>query len=457
MAQALADPYSGLTAGLTGGVGLRQQHEQLMLQKADSKMRQDINTLNSAITMMNIPGLPDEKKLEIYNSTVVPLSKKFDPSGGMTQMREWPNEANKLTKELQKLSGAYEKKSISPRDYLSSLGIIGAKAKSLGVTMDISGLQASAQKDIRRGLLERPGVPGLPEETADVGMGLTLTRPEVPGIAGGLTPEAQEMGAIGRETFIETGKREKPSAKTAGETSYIPTDDGKYQYMVVDKASGETKPVLRNGKPVILTEKQVLISEGKKAQSLINPYENKFMSELGKSEATRMTKLKETAQDSVASLSMIKEARNLINQGIYTGSAANIRKNLDKWLQETGVYIGGRKAANTEAYASMMGLQVGKIIKNFGSGTGLSDADREYAEKIVGGRVTLTQDAIERLLDINERLAKFNITEYNDQIERAKRATETKDYLQPIPIAEPTATPTVAPQGAGKFKIISVQ
>lgn len=256
----------------------------------------------------------------------------------------------------------------------------------------------------------------------------------------------------GQQRYSDTGERvfpgvEKPEGKTSAETSYIPAGEDKFQYMSVPKGGGEAVPVLRDGKPVFLSEKQVLIAEGKKAQSLINPYETKFLSKLGDSEGARITELKAKATDSVASKQIIAEARVLLDQGIYAGTAANIRKNFDKILQEGDIFIGGRKAANTEAYASMMGLQVGKIIKQFGAGTGLSDADREYAEKIVGGRVTLTEDAIRRLLDINDRLADFTISEYNSQAARAKRDIEEKDYLRPIEVP-----PVAAPLDAGDFE-----
>ena len=240
------------------------------------------------------------------------------------------------------------------------------------------------------------------------------------------------------ERIFEGVEKPKKESKISAKTSYLPVADNKFQLMSVPTAGGEATPVLRDGKPVVLTEKQVLISEGKKAQSLINPYETKFLGKLGESESKRITELKTKAVDSVASKEIIGEARVLLDQGIYTGTAANIRKNFDKLLQEANIFIGGRKAANTEAYASMMGLQVGKIIKQFGAGTGLSDADREYAEKIVGGRVTLTEDAIRRLLDINERLADFTISEYNSQAARAKRDIEEKDYLRPIVVPEPS-------------------
>ncbi len=243
------------------------------------------------------------------------------------------------------------------------------------------------------------------------------------------------------------GSGVKPAQR---ETKYVPIsegdDKGKFQLSTVDKITNKTQPVLRNKKPIILTEKQVLIAEGKKAQSLIDPFQNKFLAELGTSEAERITALKVSAQDSRESLAILQQAEKLLNEGMFTGTGANVKTQLSKFLKEFDIRVGGRKASNTEAYASMMGLQVGKIIKAFGAGTGLSDADREYAEKIVAGKVTLSEGAIRRLIDINRRIAIFNINEYNDQSERAKESLQSRDFFQKIEIPDNNALGTPQPK-----------
>jgi hypothetical protein len=43
------------------------------------------------------------------------------------------------------------------------------------------------------------------------------------------------------------------------------------------------------------------------------------------------------------------------------------------------------------------------IVKAFGSGSGISNADREYAEKMAGGQIKLDEASIKRILDIGER------------------------------------------------------
>ena len=316
------------------------------------------------------------------------------------------------------------------------------------------------QQTVKKAIIDLVAAQGDPQKLRELATAPTAKAPTAAGVEGRVLKKIEEgtpLTSGEQKVFDLRLKAEaRPKSRISADTSYIPVAQDKFQLMSVPKGGGEVAPVLRNGKPIVLSEKQVLIAEGKKAQSLVNPYATKFLSKLGESEGKRITELKAKAIDSVASKHIIAEARSLLDQGIYTGTAANVRQNFDKLLQEANIFIGGRKAANTEAYASMMGLQVGKIIKQFGAGTGLSDADREYAERIVGGKVTLTGDAIRRLLDINERLADFTISEFNSQAERAKRDLEEKDYLRPIEVGglpegvtEDDIAETFGAEGAG--------
>jgi hypothetical protein len=67
-----------------------------------------------------------------------------------------------------------------------------------------------------------------------------------------------------------------------------------------------------------------------------------------------------------------------------------------------------------------MGANVGRIIKQFGAGTGLSNADREYAAKIAAGEIALTETALRRILDINDRAANRAIDLHNRNVKSIK-------------------------------------
>lgn len=187
----------------------------------------------------------------------------------------------------------------------------------------------------------------------------------------------------------------------------------------------------------------------KKTESVQNYYGAGFDRRFGQKEADRVAGLKQSADDAVMTLETLREGKSLIDSGIYSGAAGEIKLGFDKWLQEAGVNVGGETASNTEAYASSMGRMVGKVIKQFGSGTGLSDADRDYAEKIAGGKITLTDKSIRKLLDINERLARFEIRRYNKEIGQARKARQTGDFYQTI--EEPT--PSTGKVGKYSFTV----
>ena len=72
----------------------------------------------------------------------------------------------------------------------------------------------------------------------------------------------------------------------------------------------------------------------------------------------------------------------------------------------------------TQAYLATAGRQVGQVIRLFGSGTGLSDADREYAEKIAGGSQKMTKEALKKLVDMAKRGIEGQVNLYNGQVER---------------------------------------
>ena len=85
--------------------------------------------------------------------------------------------------------------------------------------------------------------------------------------------------------------------------------------------------------------------------------------------------------------------------------------------------------SNTEAYISLIGREVGRVIKDFGAGTGLSDADREYANKIAGGDITITKDGLRRILSIAKKVNNELITRHNRDIDNfSDKALEALPY-----------------------------
>jgi hypothetical protein len=149
--------------------------------------------------------------------------------------------------------------------------------------------------------------------------------------------------------------------------------------------------------------------------------EKAFESELGKGQAESIVKSRTAAQDAASIIDTVKTGRDIMKSGIITGTGADFLVNLNQGLKTAGIDAGyADAAANSQAFTANMANSVGKLIKQFGAGTGLSDADREYAKDMAGGRISLDAKAINKILDINERAARNVITRHNKDVKGIK-------------------------------------
>jgi hypothetical protein len=149
--------------------------------------------------------------------------------------------------------------------------------------------------------------------------------------------------------------------------------------------------------------------------------EKAFESELGKEQAGSIVKSRTAAQDAASIIDTVKTGRDIMKSGMITGAGADFLVNLNQGLKTAGIDAGyADAAANSQAFTANMANSVGKLIKQFGAGTGLSDADREYAKDMAGGRISLDAKAINKILDINERAARNVITRHNKDVKGIK-------------------------------------
>ena len=162
--------------------------------------------------------------------------------------------------------------------------------------------------------------------------------------------------------------------------------------------------------------------------------EKEFEKQLGTGQAKALLDSRSGAEDAAAMLGTIKTGREILKAGMITGAGANFFIGLDQALKKVEIDYGGDASSNSQAYVANMAQNVGKLIKQFGAGTGLSDADRAYAEKMAGGNVTMDEKAIRKILDINERAAKHVIATHN------AKAKDIKTNI-PLTVDVPAETP----------------
>lgn len=187
--------------------------------------------------------------------------------------------------------------------------------------------------------------------------------------------------------------------------------------------------------------------------------ESALVTALGDKQAETISKGREGALSAASNLDTINTGRQLLKEGVLTGTGAEFLVNLNQALKTIGIDSGFADAsANSQAFTANMGASVGQLIKQFGAGTGLSNADREYAEKMAGGKITLDEKAIRRILDINERASRNVIQAHNKSVEKAGKAAEWFKVeeptfapvdLPPLPAPPRSTTPRVRGAAAG--------
>lgn len=124
--------------------------------------------------------------------------------------------------------------------------------------------------------------------------------------------------------------------------------------------------------------------------------------------------------DSLPNIQFMEQMLNVVGDDgeVITGKLAKPELFLKSLAKDLGVGEFSDVAA-TQAYLATAGRQVGQVIRLFGSGTGLSDADREYAEKIAAGSIAMDKDALKRLVRMARTGIKGQVENFNRQMERS--------------------------------------
>ncbi len=106
----------------------------------------------------------------------------------------------------------------------------------------------------------------------------------------------------------------------------------------------------------------------------------------------------------------------LLDSGkLIAGSTANIELPIKSIANDLGVGD-FPEARNTQEYMALIGQAVARNISAFGAGTAISNADREYAERISGGDITVTPEVLRRLQQILNDASRDTLEQYNSRL-----------------------------------------
>lgn len=130
-----------------------------------------------------------------------------------------------------------------------------------------------------------------------------------------------------------------------------------------------------------------------------------------------------------------------------TGTGAEQLLALSKAAAQFG-FNTGDAATDTEMLSRELASSTLDVIKSsgLGGGTGFSNADRDFLEKAVGGKITLEGETLRRLADLNERAALNSIKQWNATASRLDPAQLKALGMSPIEMPAGTEAPAEKPK-----------
>jgi hypothetical protein len=155
-----------------------------------------------------------------------------------------------------------------------------------------------------------------------------------------------------------------------------------------------------------------LVRKAPQAQEIIDNTNKEQKQALAKANVDNFIKMGEKARSAVRTLDTIDRQLARVEGGIPTGIAAN----LEVTLRQIGQAIGmpyDPKLVDSQNYMQEVAELVKQEIKAFGSGTSITDADREYTQNMVGGDARVQAEALIKLLNIRRRGMVQTIEDYN--------------------------------------------
>ena len=167
-----------------------------------------------------------------------------------------------------------------------------------------------------------------------------------------------------------------------------------------------------------------LVRKAPQVQEVIDKGQEVGVKAMAEANVNNFVELNTKAQDARDMIELIDRQTQRLEGGMPTGLAANVELNLRRFGELVGLPY-DPAVTNAETFISEAGKIVADQIKDFGSGTGLSDADREYAKLIAAADITTQQEALFNLLKIRRQAMVETVQNFNKvRTATAKRVGE---------------------------------
>ena len=149
--------------------------------------------------------------------------------------------------------------------------------------------------------------------------------------------------------------------------------------------------------------------------------------------------LQKKADGATQTLQTTKTALEYLDseKGIYTGVFGELFKEADKWAYAlSGGNWDQSKAANSEAYVASRIFEVATQITAFGTGSAVSDTDREYVTSAVGGSLKMTEEAIRSILRQGVEASEIILASHKDAVDTLASEGVPPNLLNLISISQ---------------------
>ena len=156
-----------------------------------------------------------------------------------------------------------------------------------------------------------------------------------------------------------------------------------------------------------------LVRKAPQVQEVIDAGQSVGTEAMAEANVKNFVELNTKAQDARNMIELIDRQTARLEGGMPTGLAANVELNLRRFGELVGLPY-DPAVTNAETFISEAGKIVADQIKDFGSGTGLSDADREYAKLIAAADITTQQEALFNLLKIRRNAVVRTVENFNE-------------------------------------------
>jgi len=159
----------------------------------------------------------------------------------------------------------------------------------------------------------------------------------------------------------------------------------------------------------------------------------------------------DVAQSAASAIRNIGVARQQFEGGIISGITAP----LELTIRKIGTALGftDNQVSNTEAFRSSLAPIVLESIKGLGAGTAISNADREYAEKFVGGNITLDNASIAKIIGIVEKANSYKIESHNTRVKKYMQKAKDPSSAEFLLVETPEAQEAQGSRPQGETRV----